>query len=210
MKKTLFRSIALVAMMLCGMNANAQFDLSSLAGAVSGNNSGQGLITSLTSIFSGEKQASASNIEGTWTYSEPAILFDSDNYLTKAGGKVAAQKLETKIQAALNRYGVTKGAVKFVFNADGTFVETIKTKTIKGKWSVEDNILKLTFGTIKPKTVNITTQLEGKQMMMVTDATKLLTLVQGMTNSSNSTNLKAISALLQNVKGMKVGITLTK
>ena len=123
---------------------------------------------------------------------------------------VVAQKLEKKIQAVFNKYGVTKGAVKFVFNSDGTFVETIKTKTIKGKWSVENNTLKLTFGTIKPKTVEITTQLEGKQMMMVTDATKLLTLVQGMTSSSNSSNLKAISALLKNVKGMKVGVTLTK
>ena len=210
MKKNFFRSTALVAMMLCGINANAQYDLGALAGAISGNDSGQSLATALTSIFSGEKQASASNIEGTWPYSEPAILFDSEDYLTKAGGKVVAQKLEKKIQAVFNKYGVTKGAVKFVFNSDGTFVETIKTKTIKGKWSVENNTLKLTFGTIKPKTVEITTQLEGKQMMMVTDATKLLTLVQGMTSSSNSSNLKAISALLKNVKGMKVGVTLTK
>lgn len=210
MKKNFLRSIALVAMMLCGINANAQFDLSSIKDAISGSGSGQSVITSLVSIFSGDKQASADNIVGTWTYSEPAIVFDSDDYLTKMGGKVAAKKMESKIQTALTKYGVTAGTVKFVFNSDGTFVETIKNKTINGKWSVKDNVLNLTFGTVKTKTVSITTQLEGNQMMMVTDATKLLTLVQGMTSSSNSSNLKTISALLKKIKGMKVGVTLTK
>lgn len=60
------------------------------------------------------------------------------------------------------------------FKEDGTFTETLNGKTSKGKWTVKDSKLQLTIAGVKA--LNVTTQIDGKDMQFVTDATKLLNL----------------------------------
>ena len=43
------------------------------------------------------------SMEGTWTYTGPAIEFESDNLLQKAGGSVAANAAENKLKEQLAR-----------------------------------------------------------------------------------------------------------
>ena len=43
------------------------------------------------------------SMEGTWTYTGPAIEFESDNLLQKAGGSVAANAAENKLKGQLAR-----------------------------------------------------------------------------------------------------------
>lgn len=212
MKKFFLKSAVLGMMMVFGTNVNAQINLNDIIGAVTGNGESSSstgdLISNLTSVFSSEKQASASNVIGTWVYQEPAVLFQSDNILTKAGAKIASNKIESKLQTYLTKYGITPGTMKMTFNQDGTFVETLKGKTIRGKWTVKDSKLYLTFANVK--TVPVTTQISGKEMMFVTDATKLFYLVKGVASQSSNSNIKTITSLMNNVKGMQAGLTLKK
>lgn len=212
MKKFFLKSAVLGMMMVFGTNMNAQINLNDIIGAVTGNGESSSstgdLISNLTSVFSSEKQASASNVIGTWVYQEPAVLFQSDNILTKAGAKIASNKIESKLQTYLKKYGITPGTMKMTFNQDGTFVETLKGKTIMGKWTVKDSKLYLTFANVK--TVPVTTQISGKEMMFVTDATKLFYLVKGVASQSSNSNIKTITSLMNNVKGMQAGLTLKK
>lgn len=212
MKKFFLKSVVLGMMMVFGTNVNAQINLNDIIGAVTGNGESSSstgdLISNLTSVFSSEKQASASNVIGTWVYQEPAVLFQSDNILTKAGAKIASNKIESKLQTYLTKYGITPGTMKMTFNQDGTFVETLKGKTIMGKWTVKDSKLYLTFANVK--TVPVTTQISGKEMMFVTDATKLFYLVKGVASQSSNSNIKTITSLMNNVKGMQAGLTLKK
>jgi hypothetical protein len=60
------------------------------------------------------------------------------------------------------------------------------------------------------KTVSITTQIDGKDMQFVTDATKLLNMFKSFGAKSTNTNLNTISSLLKSVNGMQAGITLRK
>lgn len=210
MKKNIIKYAAMALMLMSGANANAQIDLGNILGGLSGNSGSTtgNVISGLTSIFSSNKQATANNIVGTWSYDSPAIVFDSDDLLTKTGAALAASKIETKLQTTLSKYGITKDKFNITFKNDGTFTETIKGKTYSGKWTIKDSKLQLTYAR---KTMEITTQKEGNKLMFVTDATKLLTLVQTLgAKTATSSSLSTITALAKNIKGMKVGLTLVK
>ena len=209
MKKNIIKLAVMVLMLIGGGNsASAQLNLGNILGGITGNSNTSDLVSGLTSIFSSNKQATADNIVGTWSYDSPAIVFESEDFLTKTGAALAANKLETSIQNTLAKYGITKDKFSITFKEDGTFTETIRGKSYSGKWAVEDSKLQLTY---QLKTMEITTQKEGDQLMFVTDASKLLNLIQtlGAKTATNS-SLSTISALAKNIKGMKVGLTLVK
>ena len=210
MKKNIIKFAAMALMLMSGTNANAQLDLGSIIGGITGNSSSttNDVISGLTSIFSSNKQASADNIVGTWAYDSPAIVFESDDLLSKTGAALAANKIESKLQTTLSKYGITKDKFKITFKKDGTFTETIRGKSYSGKWTVSDSKLVLTYSL---KKMEITTQKEGNKLMFVTDATKLLNLVQSLgAKTATNSSLSTISALAKNIKGMKVGLTLVK
>lgn len=197
--------------MVFSASANAQIDLGNVVNGVLGatNNSSAGdLVSNLTTVFSSSKQAKTENIVGTWSYAEPAIVFMSDNLLTKAAAKIAANKLEKKLQSYLTQYGFKPSSFTITFNEDGTFTETLNGKKMSGKWKVVDSKLQLTMVGIK--TVSIITQIDGKNMQCVTDATKLLNLFKSLGAKSTNSNIKTITSLMKSVNGMQAGITLKK
>ncbi len=211
MKKNIIKFVTAALLLLCGTSANAQVNLGDILGGLSGSSSssnGSDLISGLTSIFSSNKQASASNLVGTWSYDSPAIVFESDNLLSKAGAAIAAKKIESKLQTTLSKYGITEDKFTITFNADSTFTESIRGKKYSGKWEVKDKKLVLSYAL---KKMEITTQKEGNKLMFVTDATKLLSLMQtlGAKTATNS-SLSTITSLAKNIKGMKVGLALKK
>ena len=209
MKKNIIKLAVMVLMLIGGGNsASAQLNLGNILGGITGNSNTSDLVSGLTSIFSSNKQATADNIVGTWSYDSPAIVFESEDFLTKTGAALAANKLETSIQNTLAKYGITKDKFSITFKEDGTFTETIRGKSYSGKWAVEDSKLQLTY---QIKTMEITTQKEGDQLMFVTDASKLLNLIHtlGAKTATNS-SLSTITALAKNINGMKVGLTLVK
>jgi hypothetical protein len=207
MKKNMMRLLAAMLLMLAAPSVHAQ-DWQSVLNDVLGGGQSEDIVSGITSIFSSDKQANKNNIIGTWSYTEPAIMFTSDNLLTKLAAKVAANKLEDKLQSYLTQYGVKPGALVLTFNEDGTCTETLNGKTMKGKWEVKDSKLVLTLGGIKA--LQITTQIDGKNMMFVTDATKLLKLFKSVGAKSTNKNIQAVTSLMKNVDGMQAGVTLQK
>lgn len=207
MKKNMMKMIAAVLLLLAAPSVNAQ-DLQSILNGVLGGGQTEDVVSGITSIFSSDKQATTNNIIGTWSYNEPAIVFTSDNLLTKVAAKVAANKLENKLQSYLTQYGVKPGALVLTFNEDGTCSETLNGKTMKGKWQVKDSKLILTLGGIKA--LQITTQIDGKDMQFVTDATKLLKLFKSVGAKSTNKNIKTVTSLMKGIDGMQAGVSLRK
>ena len=215
MRQKVLKLMVLTMAMLFSASVNAQSDLGSVLGNVLGaatgnasSSSGGDLISTLTSVFSSDKQASKNNIIGTWSYTEPAIVFTSDNILAQAASKIAANKLENKIQGYLTKYGIKPGTFTMTFKEDGTYTRTLNGRTSRGTWTIQDKKLMLTIAGIK--TVAITTQIDGKDMQFVTDATKLLNFFKTMGAKSTNANLQTITSLMKSVKGMQAGITLRK
>ncbi len=189
-------------------SAGAQTDLGNILNNVlGGNNSTSDVVSGLTSIFSSSKQATEKTIIGTWVYEEPAIVLQSDNVLTSAAAKLAAKKAETKLQEQLNKIGIKKGALTLTFNSDGTFSETFGSKSVSGTWSIKNSklIMKHTV-----RTTTLTTQVSGKELMFVTDASKLLKLFQTLGSNSTNSSISTVTSLMKKVKGMQCGITLVK
>ena len=207
MKKTMMKMMAAMLMLLAAPSAQAQ-DWQSVLNGVLGGGQTEDIVSGITSIFSSDKQATTNNIIGTWSYNEPAIVFTSDNLLTKVAAKVAANKLENKLQSYLTQYGVKPGALVLTFNEDGTCSETLNGKTMKGKWQVKDSKLILTLGGIKA--LQITTQIDGKDMQFVTDATKLLKLFKSVGAKSTNKNIKTVTSLMKGIDGMQAGVSLRK
>lgn len=214
MKKNIIKLATAVLLLMCGTSASAQINLGDILGGLSGKSSSSDgsstsdLISGLTSIFSSNKQASEKNIVGTWTYDSPAIVFESDDLISKAGAAIASKKIESKLQTTLAKYGITEDKFVITFNEDGTFTESIRGKSYSGKWEVKDQKLVLNYSL---KKMEITTQKEGNKLMFVTDATKLLSLMQSLgAKTATSSSLSTITSLMKNIKGMKVGLALKK
>lgn len=206
MKKNLWKVAALSVMMMFSAQSQAQ-SLGDVLNAI-GSQQGSSVAQGLTSVFSSDKQATAEKIIGTWNYTEPAIVFTSDNILAKAASKIAANKVESKLQEQLSKYGIQPGSFTMTFNEDGTFTETLKGKTTKGTWQVKDS--KLILSIVGIQALSITTQIDGKDLQFVTDATKLLNLFKTIGAKSSNSNIKTVASLMKSVKGMQAGITLRK
>ena len=197
----------MAVMMMFSAHVSAQ-SLGDVLGSVLNNQQSDGLVQGLTTVFSSDKQATAEKIIGTWTYTEPAIVFTSDNILAKAASKIAANKVESKLQEQLSKYGIKPGDFSMTFKEDGTFTETMKGKTSQGTWQVKDS--KLILSIVGVKALTITTQIDGKDLQFVTDATKLLNLFKTLGAKSSNSSIKTVASLMKSVKGMQAGITLRK
>ena len=135
-------------------------------------------------------------------------MFTSDNILAKAASKIAANKVESKLQEQLSKYGIKPGTFSMTFNQDGTFTETLKGKKTQGTWQVKNSKLILSIAGVKA--LSITTQIDGKDLQFVTDATKLLNLFKTMGAKSSNQNIQTIASLMKSVNGMQAGITMKK
>ena len=206
MKKNLWKVAALSVMMMFSAQSQAQ-SLGDVLNAI-GSQQGSSVAQGLTSVFSNDKQATAEKLIGTWNYTEPAIVFTSDNILAKAASKIAANKVESKLQEQLSKYGIKPGSFTMTFNEDGTFTETLKGKTTKGTWQVKDS--KLILSVVGIQAFSITTQIDGKDLQFVTDATKLLNLFKTIGAKSSNSSIKTVASLMKSVKGMQAGITMRK
>lgn len=65
----------------------------------------------------------------TWKYKSPGCAFTSENLLAKAGGEIAAKKVEEKLSTYYQKAGFSSSNTYFKFNEDGTFNAKIDGKS---------------------------------------------------------------------------------
>ena len=92
-------------------------------------------VTSVT----GGKKLTVQNLEGTWTYVNPAVQLEGDNALKNVAGSVAAGELEKKLKTYCAKVGIIEGMFNYVFNSDSTFTNALKKKTLKGTYSINQD-----------------------------------------------------------------------
>ena len=204
---------SVVGMMMASISANAQIDLSSIAkntaNAVSISTSSRDIVSSLTSVYSSSKTASAKDLFGTWSYIEPTIIFSSINVLKNTGGKIVSAAIEKNLQAKLNKYGISKGKMKMTFDKDGNFTQDISGKTLKGCYSVKGKNVVLKY-TGQISQIIGTTQVDGKSLLLVMDASQLLTYMKTLYTLTSNPTLKTVSALVGNMDGIQYALKLQK
>lgn len=182
--------------------------LSAIGGEASSNSSSD-IISGLTSIFSPSKVATKDKLVGTWTYTEPAVVFSSSNVLKNIGGKVASSTIENQLESQLEKLGVKKGNLKMTFDKDGNFTQTLGGKTLSGTYTVSGKNVSLKYAGSIQQIVG-TTQLDGNDLLIVMDATKLLKYAKVLGALTGNSLLSTAGSLFSSMDGMEVGLKLNK
>ena len=102
----------------CGTTAGMGNSSSSSNTTSSAVSTGTSLLGNLLSGVLGGSTLSANSIVGTWNYTGADCVFETENLLAKAGGAVAANKVESEINDNLAKVGIKKGSCAFTFNSD--------------------------------------------------------------------------------------------
>ena len=194
------------------MNSQAQSSLSNFFSNLFGS-SQNNTVTTVTSVFNhliGNHTVTSTSLVGTWAYSQPAVAFESQNLLGKAGGAVTANVLEKKLGNALTTYGFKPGNYTLTFNADSTFSMRIKGRTVTGRYSVSKSTLTLR-SRLGTTLVTANVAIASNQLQLTFTANKLLTFVKQVAAlSTTSTTLNTISQLAGNYSGMQLGLQFKK
>lgn len=145
----------------------------------------------------------------TWKYSKPGCAFISENLLAKAGGEIAANKVEEKLGEYYSKFGFSGSNTYFTFKTDGTFAAKIDGKSWQGNYTFDEKThaiqmkgLLLSMSGYATKTTN--------GISLLFDQKKLLNLIKTMGALKGSSTLSAIGTIANNYDGMRVGFEMTK
>ncbi len=165
----------------------------------------------LSNLLGSSSTLSQSDIVGTWNYSGADCVFESENLLAKAGGAVAANKIESELNTQLSKVGIKSGSCSFTFNKDNTYTANLGGRTIQGNYTLDttNKTIKMTYlaglGNITPHITK-----SGSKISLLMESSKMLTLMKGISALSKSSSASTISSLLGNYSGMYVGLELSK
>ena len=216
-KQSIFAAIMAATLSLTGCTTGNIFGTPSATDAVgsvadAGSSILNGLLGSLLSTTLSE-----SSLYGTWTYKAPECRFESESLLAKAGGEVAAAKIEKTLDSYLSKVGIGKGITTYTFNQDKTFAIVTKGKTIStGTWTFDAQSKQLQMkGTLGLLNQTCTVGMDGTNLCLLYEADKLLSVANSVGStlgklSGNSTLSTVTSLLGSNYKGMKLGFQLSK
>lgn len=215
MRKPIIMAALLSTLLLssCGTTSLGTQGTGLLSGANAGTTGGavSALGSVLTNLLGGSSAVTASDLQGTWTYRKADCVFETQNLLLKAGGEMAAAKIESQLENQLGKVGITPGACSFTFNSDGTYVATIGQYNLTGNYTLntKSNTLTMTYlagiGRISPKVVKT-----GASISLLFEGDKLLSMVQKVGKLTSNSTVNSLSSLINSYDGMLVGMQLSK
>lgn len=189
--------------------------LGGLLGAATGNTSGStssagSIISGLLNNVIGSGTFSKEDLcAHTWKYSKPGCAFTSENLLAKAGGEIAASKVEEKLSTYYNKFGFSSSNTQFTFTTDGNFSAQIDGKPWQGTYTFDEKThaihlkgLLLSASGYATKTTN--------GISLLFDQKKLLNLIKMLSTFKGSSTLSAVGSIANSYDGMRVGFEMTK
>lgn len=189
--------------------------LGGLLGAATGNTSGStssagSIIGGLLNNVIGSGTFSKEDLcAHTWKYSKPGCAFTSENLLAKAGGEIAASKVEEKLSTYYNKFGFSSSNTQFTFTTDGNFSAQIDGKPWQGSYTFDEKThaihlkgLLLSASGYATKTTN--------GISLLFDQKKLLNLIKMLSAFKGSSTLSAVGTIANSYDGMRVGFEMTK
>lgn len=196
--------------------SNAGSAVAGILGAVLGGNSnssnsaGSSIINGILNNVIGSGTFSKQDLcAHTWKYSKPGCAFISENLLAKAGGEIAANKVEEKLGEYYSKFGFSGSNTYFTFKTDGTFAAKIDGKSWQGNYTFDEKTHAIQMkGLILSMSGYATKTTNGISLLF--DQTKLLNLIKTMGALKGSSTLSAIGTIANNYDGMRVGFEMTK
>lgn len=145
----------------------------------------------------------------TWKYSKPGCAFTSENLLAKAGGEIAASKLEEKLSTYYNKFGFSSSNTQFTFTTDGNFSAQIDGKPWQGSYTFDEKTHAIQLkGLLLSASGYATKTTNGISLLF--DQKKLLNLIKMLSAFKGSSTLSAVGTIANSYDGMRVGFEMTK
>ena len=198
--------------------SNAGSAVAGILGAVLGGNSnssssaGSSIINGILNNVIGSGSFSKQDLcAHTWKYSKPGCAFTSENLLAKAGGEIAASKIEENLSKYYNKFGFSQSNTYFTFKTDGTFAAKIDGKAWNGTYTFDEKTHAIQLkGLLLSASGFATRTTNGISLLF--EQKKLLTLVKTLSklNLTGSTTMSAVSSIVDNYDGVRVGFEMTK
>ena len=199
--------------------ANSATTVAGVLGAILGGNSSSNSGSSSSSAGSiingilnnviGSGTFKKADLCHTWKYSKPGCAFTSENLLAKAGGEIAANKVEEKLADYYKKFGFSSSNTYFTFNTDGTFSAKIDGKAWNGNYTFDEKTHAIQLkGLLLSASGYATKTTNGISLLF--DQKKLLNLIKALSAFKGSSTLSAVGSIANNYDGMRVGFEMTK
>lgn len=200
-KKSIMAIVAAALMMVgcAGIGSNG-----GLFGGMDANALGNIIVSVL-----GINKVSEANLIGAWKYYSPGCAFTTDNALAKAGGEVAARKIESELLPQYQKLGVNSSNTGFTFNGDKSFQAKMAGKTFSGTYTYDPNT-----GSIALKTlllsINGYVKMTSNGISLLFESQKVLNILQTLGAMSGNNTAATIAELSKNYDGVRVGFNMTR
>lgn len=147
----------------------------------------------------------------TWKYSKPGCAFTSENLLAKAGGEIAASKVEEDLSKYYSKFGFSKSNTYFTFKTDGTFAAKIDGKSWNGTYTFDEKTHAIQLKGLLLSASGFATR-TANGISLLFEQKKLLTLVKTLSklNLTGSTTMSAVSSIVDSYDGVRIGFEMTK
>lgn len=196
--------------------SNAGSAIAGILGAVMGGNSnssssaGSSIINGILNNVIGSGTFSKQDLcAHTWKYSKPGCAFTSENLLAKAGGEIAANKVEEKLGEYYSKFGFSGSNTYFTFKTDGTFAAKIDGKSWQGNYTFDEKTHAIHMkGLILSMSGYATKTANGISLLF--DQKKLLNLIKTIGSLKGNSTLSALGTIANNYDGLRVGFEMTK
>lgn len=196
--------------------SNAGSAIAGILGAVMGGSSnssssaGSSIINGILNNVIGSGTFSKQDLcAHTWKYSKPGCAFTSENLLAKAGGEIAANKVEEKLGEYYSKFGFSGSNTYFTFKTDGTFAAKIDGKSWQGNYTFDEKTHAIQMkGLILSMSGYATKTTNGISLLF--DQKKLLNLIKTIGSLKGNSTLSALGTIANNYDGMRVGFEMTK
>lgn len=207
--KKIFIMVAACSLLLSacgGISGMAGTDANTSATTSSSTSTGNVLGNIFSSVIGLDKLTQKSIIK-TWKYNGPGVAFTSENLLAKAGGEIAASKIEEKLTEHYNKLGMSASNTYIEFKEDGTFAAKIKGKSWNGTYTFSESDGQIQLHGLLLN-MNGYLKKEANGISLLFESKKLLTLIQTMSALSGSQQASAISEIAKNYDGVRLGFDL--
>lgn len=186
-----------------------------LGGSSKDNNSGSDLGSIIGGVLGnvlGTDKISPERLVGTWNYSGPAVCFQSENFLQKAGGAAMAATIENKLSGYYDKFGLNK--VTLTVDEQQNFQLNLGILKTSGTITVENEDVYFNFTALGAislgKMKTYVTMTGNNQMSLMFDVSKLLKIMSAVGSVTNSSTVKTATTFLNSYDGLCAGFKLTK
>lgn len=162
----------------------------------------------LEGVFS-SSNITVADMAGEWHATGPAVCFQSEDFLKKAGGEAMAAGLESKMAPYYEKYGLNNATL--TVDQAGNFSLATKLITLKGtitqKAGAQPGVFEFNFTILGKKIAGVTTYVQktSTSMDVMFDASKLKSLLAAVGSITNISIVQTFSSLLDSYKGLCIG-----